>query len=169
MKVIQNNYKNQPRNPHQLPEQTKRRVEKVKIKCENCGSILEVSREDTHVGYLGLPHVTCPCCDYEMDVKEFDDDAIHIYASNVKYPTHFTVSSKDFRAIEISDEEINKLIQQGIEYFRENSEAYYYFMGSGNSMIHMYKFDEDKKYYVVVSKDYESGEIQFEDEDYETN
>lgn len=32
MKVIQNNYKNQPRNPHQLPEQTKRRVEKVKNK-----------------------------------------------------------------------------------------------------------------------------------------
>ena len=73
MKVIQNNYKNQPRNPNQLPEQTKR-VEKVKIKC----------------------------------------DAIDICASNVKYPTHFTVSSKDFRAIEISDEEINKWIQQGI-------------------------------------------------------
>jgi hypothetical protein len=33
MKVIQN--------PHQLPEQTKRRVEKVKIKCENCESVLE--------------------------------------------------------------------------------------------------------------------------------
>ena len=30
MKVIQNNYKNIPRNPHQLPEQTKL-VEKVKI------------------------------------------------------------------------------------------------------------------------------------------
>lgn len=30
MKVISNNYKNQPRNPHQVPEQTKRRVEKVK-------------------------------------------------------------------------------------------------------------------------------------------
>lgn len=112
-----------------------------------------------------MSHVTCPCCDYEMDVKEFDDDAIDIYASNVKYPTHFTVSSKDFRAIEISDEEINKWIQQGIEYFRGNSEAYSYFMGSGNSMIHMYKFDEDKEYYVVVSKDYESGEIEFEKED----
>lgn len=36
-------------------------------------------------------------------------------------------------------------------------------------MIHMYKFDEDKEYYVVVSKDYESGEIEFEDEDYGTN
>ena len=37
MKVIQN--------PHQLPEQTKR-VEKVKIKCENCGSVLE-DEDDT--------------------------------------------------------------------------------------------------------------------------
>ena len=49
MKVIQNNYKNQPRNRHQIPEAIKRRV---KIKCENCGSVLEVSREDTHIGYL---------------------------------------------------------------------------------------------------------------------
>lgn len=121
MKVIQNNYKNQPRNPNQLPEQTKR-VEKVKIKCENCGSVLEVLREDTHIGYVGLPYVTCPCCNYEINIKEFDDDAIDICASNVKYPTHFTVSSKDFRAIEISDEEINKWIQQGIEHFRENPE-----------------------------------------------
>lgn len=162
MKVIQNNYKNQPRNPHQLSEaiKPKPRIEKVNLECENCGSVLEVSREDAHIGYLGLPHVTCPCC-----IEEFDDDAIDIYASNVKYPTHFTVSSKDFRAIEISDEEINKWIQQGIEYFRGNPEAYSYFMGSGNSMIHMYKFDEDKEYYVVVSKDYESGEIEFDKED----
>ena len=101
-----------------------------------------------------------------MDVKEFDDDAINICASNVKYPTHFSLLSKDFRAIEISDEEINKWIQQGIEYFRGNPESYFYFMGSGNSMIHMYKLDDDKEYYVVVSKDYESGEIEFENEDY---
>lgn len=33
MKVIQN--------PHQLSEQTKPMIEKVKIKCENCGSVLE--------------------------------------------------------------------------------------------------------------------------------
>ena len=33
MKLIQN--------PHQLPKQNKLRVEKVKIKCENCGSVLE--------------------------------------------------------------------------------------------------------------------------------
>lgn len=32
MKVIQNNYKNIPRNPHELQEQTKSKIEKVKIK-----------------------------------------------------------------------------------------------------------------------------------------
>lgn len=168
MKVIRNNYKNYPRNPHQLPEtiRPKPRIEKVNLECENCRSILEVLREDTHIGYVGLPYVTCPCCNYEMNIKEFEDDAIDICASNVKYPTHFTVSSKEFKAIEISDERINEWIQQGIEYFRGNTEAYSYFMGFGNSMIHMYKFDEDKEYYVVVSKDYESGKIEFEDDDY---
>lgn len=166
MKVIQNNYKNQPRNPHQLPEQTKRRVEKVKIKCENCGSVLEVLREDTHIGYLGLPYVTCPCCNYEMDIEEFEDDAIDIYASNVKYPTHFIVSSKEFRAVEIPDESINKWIQEGIEYFRNHKDEYYYFTGSGNALVHIYRFDGDEEYYVVVSKDYESSDVEFEEDDY---
>lgn len=167
MKVIQNNYKNQPRNRYQIPEviKPKLRVEKVNLECENCGSVLEVSREDTHVGYLGLPYVTCPCCNYEMDIEEFDDDAIDICASNVKYPTHFSLSSKEFKAVEISDEEINKWIQQGIHWFRENPEKYSYFIASGNSMVHMYKFDGDEEYYVIVSKDYEHGSIQFEKED----
>ena len=171
MKVIQNNYKNIQRNKYQLSEKIKPKpkVEKVKIECENCGSVLEVSREDTHIGWLGLPHVKCPCCNYEMDVEEFEDDAIDICASNVKYPTHFTVSSKDFRAVEIPDEEINEWIQEGIQYFRENPEEYSFFMGSGNSMVHIYKFDEDKEYYVIVSKNYESGEIEFEDDDYVSN
>lgn len=166
MKVIQNNYKNQSRDSHQVSEQTKPRVEKVNLECENCGSVLEVSREDTHIGWLGLPFVTCPCCNYEMDIEEFEDDAINICASNVKYPTHFTVSSKDFRAIEISNEEINKWIQQGIEYFRNNPEEYYWYVGSGNTWVHIYRYDEDKEYYVIVSKDYEHGSIQFEKEDY---
>lgn len=167
MKVIQNNCKKIPRNPHQLPGtiRPKPRIEKVNLKCENCKSVLEVSREDTHIGYLGLPFVTCPCCNYEMNVEEFDDDAIDICASNVKYPTHFTVSSQEFGAVKISDEEINKWVQQGIEYLRNNPEEYSYLIGSGNSMVHIYKFDGDKEYYVIVSKDYESGEIEFEKED----
>ena len=163
MKVIQNNYQNKTIAPS---NNQKKRVEKVNLECKNCGSVLEISREDTHIGWLGLPFVTCPCCNYEMYVEEFDDDAIDICASNVKYPTHFTISSKEFRAIEIPDEEINKWIQQGIEYFRENPEEYSYFVASGNSVVHMYKFDGDEEYYVIVSKDYEHGSIQFEKEDY---
>lgn len=167
MKVIQNNYKNIQRNTYQLPEKTKPKVEKVKIECEKCGSVLEVSREDTHTGWLGLQFVTCPCCDYEMSIEEFDDAAIDIYASNVNYPTHFTLFSKDFVAVEIPDERINKWIQEGIQYFRENPEEYSYCIGSGNTMVHMYRHTEDEEYYVIVSKDYEEGRIQFEEEDYD--
>ena len=100
MKVIQNNYKNTQRNTYQLPDQTKRKVEKVKIKCENCGSVLEVSREDTHTGWLGLQFVNCPCCDYEIDIEEFGDDSIDICASNVNYPTHFTLFKEEFNTLE---------------------------------------------------------------------
>lgn len=47
-----------------------------------------------------------------------------------------------------------------------DKDEYYYFTGSGNALVHIYRFDGDKEYYVVVSKDYESGEIEFEEEDY---
>ena len=166
MKVIQNNYKNTQRNTYQLPEKTKPRVEKVKIECENCGSVLEVSKEDTHIGCLGLPYATCPCCNYEMHVEEFDDAAIYIYASNVNYPTHFMSFNKDFIAVEISDDTINEWIQEGVQYFRENPKKLVYYVGSGNAMMYMYRHAEDEEYYVMVSKDYEEGRIEFEEEDY---
>lgn len=63
---------------------------------------------------------------------------------------------------------INKWIQQGIEFLRENKDEYYYFTGSGNTLVHIYRFDGDEEYYVVVSKDYESSEVKFEEEDYWT-
>lgn len=167
MKVIQNNCKNQYKNPHQVAERIKPKIEKVTVECENCGSVLEVSREDTHVGWLGLQFVTCPCCDYEMSIEEFDDNAINICASNVEYPTHFTVHSKDFKAVEISDKRINEWIQNGIEYFRQHKDEYYWYTGSGNTWVHIYRYDGNEEYMVVVSKDYEEAEIQFEKEDYE--
>ena len=94
------------------------------------------------------------------------DEAEDYYCNKCEMDYEQRRQYKGYYIIEISDEEINKWSQQGIEYFRGNPEAYSYFMGSGNSMIHMYKFNEDKEYYVVVSKDYESGEIEFEEEDY---
>ena len=161
MKVIQNNYNK--------PKQTKKqksKVEKVKVECKNCGSVLEITRQDTHTGWLGFKYATCPCCNYEIEIEEFDDEAETICASNLKYPTHFTVSDKDFGAVEIKDDEINKWIQRGIRFLRENKDEYYYFTGSGNTLVHIYKFDEDQEYYIVISKDYESGEVEFEAEDY---
>ena len=101
-----------------------------------------------------------------MDVEEFEDDAINICASNVKYPNHFTVSSKNFTAVEISDEEINKWIHEGLIYLRNNPDEYSCFIGSGNTLIHIYRFDDDEEYYVVVSKDYEHGDVEFEEGDY---
>ena len=166
MKVIQNNCKNQYRNPHQVTEKIKSKVQKVTVTCENCGSVLEVSRKDTHVGWLGLQFVTCPCCNYEMSIEEFDDDAVDIYASNVEYPTHFTLCSKDFKSVEVSDKEINEWIHKGIEYFRHHKDEYYWYIGSGNTWVHVYRFDCEEEYYIVISKDYETGEIQFEKEDY---
>lgn len=166
MKVIQNNYQNQNKTYAQSNVKQPKRIEKVTVECSNCGSVLEVSREDAHTGWLGLQFVTCPCCNYEMSIEEFDDDAIDICTSNVEYPTHFMVYSKDFKTKEVSDREINKWIQDGIEYFRNHKDEYYWYTGSGNTWVHIYRYDGDEEYCVIVSKDYEEGNIQFEKEDY---
>lgn len=34
--------------------------------CEECESELEYSKEDMHVGYMGVMYVTCPVCDEEI-------------------------------------------------------------------------------------------------------
>lgn len=104
---------------------------------------------------------------YSMTFEEVKEDIISKYHDNkgraAKILEEYKDEDKKYLKVR---EEINKWIQQGIEYFRENKDEYYYFTGSGNALVHIYRFDCDKEYYVVVSKDYESSDVEFEEEDY---
>ena len=77
MKVLKNNY------PETLEKQT---LENIEVEYENGGSILEVNNKDTHIGWLGMEYVTCPCCNKDTVVEELE--GIEITAKNVNYPTH---------------------------------------------------------------------------------
>ena len=40
----------------------------LKIKCSECDSELEITEEDTHIGWMGARFINCPCCGKEAMV-----------------------------------------------------------------------------------------------------
>lgn len=156
MKIVKNNYS-------EIPE--KQYSENIKVECENCGSILEVNNKDTHIGWLGMEYVTCPCCNKDTSVEEFE--GITVTAKNVNFPTHFLYTDKEQRSVvHIEDEVINKYIKEGIEYFRLNKDEYYWFIQSGDAIVIMFRYEDDAMYSVYVSRSLYEGDIEFEGEDY---
>lgn len=156
MKVVKNNYSK---------PQEKKVLENIEVECENCGSILEVNNKDTHIGWLGLEYVTCPCCNKDTSVEEFA--GITVTAKNVNFPTHFLYTDKDQRGVvHIDDEEINKRIREGIEFFRLNKDEYCWYTQSGDNIVIMFRYEDDSMYSVYISRSFYEGDIEFEDDDY---
>ena len=156
MKVLKNNY------PETLEKQA---LENIEVECENCGSILSVNNKDTHIGWLGMEYVTCPCCNKDTSVEEFE--GITVTAKNVNFPTHFLYTDKEQRwVVHIEDENINKNIKEGIEYFRLNKDEYYWFTQSGDAIVIMFRYEGDSMYSVYVSRSFYEGDIELEGEDY---
>lgn len=156
MKVLKNNY------PATLEKQT---LENIEVECENCGSILEVNNKDTHIGWLGMEYVTCPCCNKDTVVEEFE--GIEITAKNVNYPTHFLYVDKDQRdVVHIDDEKINEYIQRGIEYLRINKDEYYWYTATGDCFVEVFRYEDDEEYYILVTNSYYESTVIFEEDDY---
>ena len=53
MKILKDNSKNR---------EVKEQNPIIKIFCSECNSELEITKEDTHIGWMGARFVTCPCC-----------------------------------------------------------------------------------------------------------
>ena len=157
MKVLKNNC---------IENVKKNTPEKITIECDKCGSELEITKEDTHIGWLGAAFVTCPCCGEDTMVD--DIEGITLTKDNIKFPVHFLRTNKELRNVtEVTSDKIVKEIRNGIEYFRKNKDAYDWYTSYGDLFIIMYKYDEDKDYFVVVTKDFYETNIPFEREDYE--
>lgn len=131
MKVLKNNY------PETLEKQA---LENIEVECENCGSILSVNNKDAHIGWLGMKYVTCPCCNKDTSVEEFE--GITVTAKNVNFPTYFLYTDKEQRSVvHVEDDRINKCIKEGIEYFRLNKDEYYWFVQSGDTIVIVFRYE----------------------------
>lgn len=150
IKIIKNNYKIQPN--EELIKNNK-----IRIHCSECDSELEITEEDTHIGWMGARFITCPCCGEESMVDELD--GITLTKDNVEFPTHYFSSNK---AISIDDNTINKWVKECIEKFDHNDENdWVRYIGSGDTMVFVFKFDEDAGYNAYVCKNYYETFIPF--------
>lgn len=159
IKVIKNNYQKE----HIEEAKTNN---SIKINCDKCDSELEITENDTHIGWLGARFITCPCCGEESMVDELD--GITLTKDNLKFPVHFNRTTKGLRHIvEIKSDEIIKEIKRAITYFRENKNEWHWYTSHGDLFLSVYRHPDDEDYFVLVTKDFYETYIPFEREDYE--
>lgn len=133
--------------------------------CNECDSELEVSEDDTYIGWLGARFTTCPCCGKETMVDEME--GVTLTKDNLEYPQHFKHGSKYHGYVEVSTEFILGEIRKVIDYFRKHKEEFAIELGAGDCIIHVYRNSGDEEYHVVVTRDWYETYIPFEPEDYE--
>lgn len=134
---------------HMTPMESKPKT--YKITCENCDSELEVEDDDIQVGEYGMGYVVCPCCSEKTYPDEFAN-RLSLTKDNLEFPTHYASFSE---GVHIDDDKINKWVKECIEKFDTNDKNdWCRFTGSGDTMIFVFKLDEDKEYDVYVCKNY---------------
>ena len=160
IKVIQNNF-----NQNNLNKIVEVKPKIVHTFCDHCDSELEVSEEDTHIGWLGAAFVKCPCCGQESMVDELD--GITLTKDNIDYPVHFNRTNKDLRnAVEVQKNKVVEEIQRGIDYFRTNKDESYWSTCHGDLFLIIFRYEDDEEYFVLVTRDFYETDILFEKEDY---
>lgn len=157
MKIIKNNC---------TKEVVKDVPKTLRVNCDDCDSELEITAEDTHIGWLGAAYVTCPCCGEETMVEEIE--GIDLTKDNIEFPIHFHRSHKDLKGVkEASSDEIVKDIKKAIEHFRENKDEWNWYISYGDLFLSVYRYPGDEDYYVMVARDFYETYIPFEPQDYE--
>ena len=143
---------------HNHVKHTESKQKTYKITCEHCNSELEVEDDDIQVGVYGMGYVVCPCCGEETYADELAD-YFQLTKDNVEFPTHYYSFNK---AVNIDDDTINKLVKECIERFDPNDENdWVRYIGSGDTMVFVFKFGEDAGYDVYVCKNYYETFIPF--------
>ena len=159
MKVLKNNYSSE-----EITKEVKPYV--LTINCDKCDSELEITEEDTHIGWMGARFISCPCCGEEAMVDELD--GITLTKDNLEFPVHFNRTTKGLRhVVEVNSDEIIKEIQRGITYFRRHKDEYYWYTSHGDLFLIVFRYSGDEEYFVMVTKDFYETYIPFEKEDYE--
>ena len=156
MKILKDNSKN-----IEVKEQNP-----IKILCSECDSELEITKEDTHIGWMGARFVTCPCCGEESIVDEME--GITLTKDNIEFPIHFNRTTKGMRhTLEATSNEIVKEIRNAIEYFRKNKDEFCWYKSYKDVFVKVFRDSACDSYFVVVAKDFYETTIPFEKEDYD--
>lgn len=134
--------------------------------CEVCGSELEYTKSDMRMGAMGCMYVDCPLCgcDNLLDDNEYNID---LTINNIEFPIHFHHTSKETGALDrCNTDEIRNDLKRAIEYFRINKNEYEWHTWSGNLYVQVHRYEGDEIYDVIISNDFYSVDIPFENEDY---
>ena len=144
---------------HNRTIQDESKPKTYKITCEHCDSELEVEDDDIQVGVYGMGYVVCPCCGEETYSDELAD-YFSLTKDNLEFPVHY-FSFKN--AVSVDDDTINKWVKECIEKFDPNDENdLVRYIGRGDTMVFVFKVDEDKGYNVYVCKNCYEAFIPFD-------
>lgn len=163
MKVLKNNYQKT------IVEEKVERVKPYprKLICESCGSELEYEESDLRIGVYGCIYLDCPCCGNDNMIENHENE-ITLTQNNVEFPIHFHHTSKENGAVDCcNNAEIRERIQKAIKYFRQNKDAVVWQSECGNLFLVVFRYEGDEDYEIILTNNFYSTYIPFEDEDYE--
>lgn len=120
-----------------------------KTTCEECGAALEYEKDDTYIGVFGGRELICPSCSNKVFVEE--PEGIDLNSSNIEFPLHFMPPSD--KAVDINSTQIQQWVRERLYMAEHDTEDYgYYFTGSGDTMVLVFKYEDE--YEVYVTKKY---------------
>lgn len=135
--------------------------------CEKCNSELEYEESDLRIGWLGAVYLDCPLCGCDNMLDEHEG-CITLTVDNLEFPTHFHHTCVENGAVDcLNNKEIKECIHKAIKYFREYKDEFVWYIGYGNLLVAVYRYDGDESYKVVVTNNYYETDIPFEEVDYE--
>lgn len=134
----------------------------MKVICEHCGSEFELEENDVEIGQFGLYYFTCPCC----GDTSYIDNGIELTSENLDFPKHYYDFSDGKN---IPNEEINRYVKECINSLRNSTDENFYHTctGSGDTIVHVTRYDEDENFVIDVCKNYYEVEIPYTEKDKE--
>ena len=132
--------------------------DKVLEFCDQCGAEVEIDPNDSREGWLGAYYFTCPVCGSESMDCAIETDLPT--KDSIEFPKHFSKSSVDNGAVDISDEEVQKVIRElSNKLWDETNERDYVSTGYGNMAVFVENYAGEGEYKITVCKDYWEGSI----------
>ena len=131
-----------------------------RLRCPICGTELEVEPDDWQLryGFTGefVKFVKCPICHYLLSLADRIDDEPEF--ETYLYPADFD----DFSVgKDMSDDWINGMIREGVNYLKNNSDEIVWYTATGNTLIIIFSYSEDEEYCVSVAKNYKEVNIPY--------